>query len=197
MALLIERKKADKRKRLLDAAYECFISEGVGGASIARICEQADIAKGTFYLYFKDKEDIAKSLNMRISYGLLEEAYTWMKAHRTEDFVENCLVMADYIINRFEKDTDLLKLLRRDFTWTVSKEELVASDDELIGSIRTSIRKYAAENHLSADHLLTEMFALTGMVATVCYSAIIDHYPCTMEEVRPVIFEIIRKTLKP
>ena len=195
MALLIEKKKAEKRKRLLDAAYSCFIQEGVSGASIARICDKAKIAKGTFYLYFKDKEDICKALNLRLSYGLLEDAYQWMEKHRADTFTENCILMAERIISRFESDGDLLTLLRRDFTWPASRNDILKSTDDLMISLRTSINLHAEHTHQTLDHLVDQLFALTGMIATASYSSIIDQYPCPMNEFKPVLYDIIRRTL--
>jgi AcrR family transcriptional regulator len=64
---LIAKKKEEKRKRLLDAAYACFTESTISGTSIAEICSRAGIAKGTFYLYFSDKDDIVRALVKRIS----------------------------------------------------------------------------------------------------------------------------------
>jgi AcrR family transcriptional regulator len=195
MALLIERKKEEKRRRLLDSAYSCFLSAGISSTSIAEICTKAGIAKGTFYLYFKDKEDIAKALNLRLSYGLLRESYDYMNAHRKKDFVENVILMADYILERFTQDTDLLKLLRRDFTWPVARQELIESKDTLIMDIRTQMSAYAEKKNRTMNYVLMQIFALTGMIATVAYSAIIDSYPCPISLIKPVLFDTIRRTL--
>ncbi|NCB32747.1 MAG: TetR/AcrR family transcriptional regulator [Erysipelotrichia bacterium] len=195
MALLIEKKKAEKRKRLLDAAYACFIEEGVSGASIARICDRADIAKGTFYLYFRDKDDLEKALNLRLSYGLLEDASQWMEQNRSDSFTENCILMADRIISRFEHDSDLLTLLRREFTWPASGDDILFSDDSLLLSLRTSVELHAKKTNQTMNHLVNQLFALTGMVAAASYSSIVDHYPCPMSELRPILFDIIRRTL--
>jgi AcrR family transcriptional regulator len=46
------------RRRLLDAAELMFGEYGFYDASIARITEQAGVAQGTFYLYFKSKQEI-------------------------------------------------------------------------------------------------------------------------------------------
>ncbi len=53
-----EAKKAQKRADLLAAALQLFLEEGYQGASIERIAAAADVARGTFYLYFADKESI-------------------------------------------------------------------------------------------------------------------------------------------
>ena len=45
----------------MDSAYDLFISEGFHKTTIAMITKRAGLGKGTFYLYFKDKEDIRDS----------------------------------------------------------------------------------------------------------------------------------------
>jgi AcrR family transcriptional regulator len=48
---------AATRQRVLDAAREVFESRGYQAASVATITKAADTAHGTFYLYFKNKDD--------------------------------------------------------------------------------------------------------------------------------------------
>ena len=52
MSLVLEMKKEEKRKKLLDAAYLLFLQKGAGHTTINDIAEEAKVAKGTFYLYF-------------------------------------------------------------------------------------------------------------------------------------------------
>lgn len=51
-----ERNKQSKRERLERAGLAAFLADGYAGASVERIAAAADVARGTFYLYFKDKE---------------------------------------------------------------------------------------------------------------------------------------------
>ena len=53
---------AGKRERILDAAVKVFAAEGFYNAKVAQIAEQAGVADGTIYLYFKSKDDLLISL---------------------------------------------------------------------------------------------------------------------------------------
>lgn len=53
-----EMEKQQKREQIASAARELFSEYGYRAVSVAQIAEKADIAKGTVYLYFKDKEDL-------------------------------------------------------------------------------------------------------------------------------------------
>lgn len=48
----------DKKKKLLDAAIQEFSSHILEEASINQIIKVANISRGSFYTYFKDKEDL-------------------------------------------------------------------------------------------------------------------------------------------
>jgi AcrR family transcriptional regulator len=54
--------KLARRQTLLRAARDVFASKGYHGAKVDDICQQADVAKGTFYLYFKDKRAVLEEL---------------------------------------------------------------------------------------------------------------------------------------
>jgi AcrR family transcriptional regulator len=52
----------DTRSRLLAAAKDEFIEQGVRAAKIAAICRRADVANGTFYLHFRTKDEVCRVL---------------------------------------------------------------------------------------------------------------------------------------
>jgi AcrR family transcriptional regulator len=54
----VERRKARTRAALLAAARELFASNGFQQTAIAEIAARADIAIGSFYNYFRTKEDL-------------------------------------------------------------------------------------------------------------------------------------------
>ena len=58
----IDNNKQMKRESLLDSAFSLFIDNGFNKTSISDIVNNAGVAKGTFYLYFKDKFDIRDKL---------------------------------------------------------------------------------------------------------------------------------------
>lgn len=56
-------KEADERKNeILDAAERLFTVKGYGKTTILDILEQVGIAKGTFYYYFKSKEEVMDAI---------------------------------------------------------------------------------------------------------------------------------------
>jgi TetR/AcrR family fatty acid metabolism transcriptional regulator len=52
----------DKRERILASAMRVFASKGFFGAKVSDIAEDAGVADGTIYLYFRSKDDLLISL---------------------------------------------------------------------------------------------------------------------------------------
>jgi len=54
--------RKEKERVLLDAALLLFLERGVEGVSVDDITRAADVAKGSFYRYFKDQEALVEAL---------------------------------------------------------------------------------------------------------------------------------------
>ena len=52
---------------LIDASIDLLADKGFHNASVKAICQQSEVANGTFYNYFVDKEDIYSSASIYIS----------------------------------------------------------------------------------------------------------------------------------
>jgi AcrR family transcriptional regulator len=70
-----------RREELMDAAQALFLERGFADTSVDGIVRAADVAKGTFYVYFKTKEDVLGALRTRFVEGFCE---------RLEGAVERC-----------------------------------------------------------------------------------------------------------
>ena len=78
-----EREKERRRNDIVDAAEKIFFTKGRVLATMDDVAEQAELSKGTLYLYFKNKEDLYLAINLRgmeILYRFFTEA---IKKHKT------------------------------------------------------------------------------------------------------------------
>lgn len=57
-----ERTKQANRAAILDAAREVFSDMGYGAASVRDVIRRTDLAAGTFYNYFPDKESVFRAI---------------------------------------------------------------------------------------------------------------------------------------
>ena len=94
----IELNKLQKQTSLLNTAYELFTTKGVNKTSIAEISKAAGIAKGTFYLYFKDKYDIRNKLISHKAGELFSEAHDALEASHITGFTAQLHFIVDNIL---------------------------------------------------------------------------------------------------
>ena len=141
MSETIDTKKEAKKSSLLQAALDLFLEKGVSKTSISEIAERANVAKGTFYLYFKDKDALLEQLLYQLSYDIIQQAYDYTEQHRAEQFCENVITFADWIITYFAEHTDILRLVRRNFSWPSLELTLTSPDtsDPLWKAIATRL----------------------------------------------------------
>lgn len=64
------------RLQLLGSARTVFADRGYGATTVAAITEQAETAHGTFYLYFKNKEDVFVHVISDVLEELYEQSFT-------------------------------------------------------------------------------------------------------------------------
>jgi AcrR family transcriptional regulator len=65
-----QKRKDLKKKHIIDTATKVFSTKGYHGTTVKDVVEEADISVGTFYFYFKNKEDLFETL-----YDELSEAF--------------------------------------------------------------------------------------------------------------------------
>ena len=62
-----EREKEQRRKTIMNAAKTLFFKKGLENTTMDEIAENAELSKGTLYLYFQSKEILAMSIIKEIS----------------------------------------------------------------------------------------------------------------------------------
>lgn len=102
--------KEDIRNRIRRAALEVFKQEGYAGASMRTIAHDAGIALGTVYKYFKNKEDLYKSLLEPVYDKILVHLRDFM--NMDENPADKVMEFKNMILAIFEENnTELLILV--------------------------------------------------------------------------------------
>jgi AcrR family transcriptional regulator len=107
-----EERKAQNRKKLLEAARKVFAEKGYGEATARDIVRETDLATGTFYNYFNDKQDAFIALLDEMG----EKGRAIVRAQRQDPGVS----LADRIYNAFYAyfewavaENDMFEVFRR------------------------------------------------------------------------------------
>ena len=105
-----ERRKIAPREAILTAAQEVLAVKGVYLAVIEEITERADVAKGSFYQYFQDRDDLLQVLLNR----RLQELRTTISATATVvGFAERVQSLTRYHLEYFLANEDFLLFLHQ------------------------------------------------------------------------------------
>ena len=135
-----ERTKAANRAAILEAALEVFAEAGYDAAGVRDIIRRTDLASGTFYNYFPDKEAIFRALVEDTG----REARRRVRAARrraatAEEFVEGGYrAFFEYIV----EDPERFAFMRRNLDTLRTRfgdAVLPAGTDELADDLRDAI----------------------------------------------------------
>ncbi len=193
MVSKIENNKKQKESSLYDAAYDLFITKGINDTAISDIVKKAGVAKGTFYLYFKDKYDILDKIILNKSAHVLGEAIKQTNLRVFENFEDELLYFIDYIIEYFKKEKLMLKLIYKNLSWGVFRKAY--KDYEEVYEIYSMFEKGYEKAQLPKDEIEKILFIIIELTGSVCYSSIILKEPADIDEMKIILFETIKKII--
>lgn len=189
----VDNNKRMKRKKLLDTAFRLFTSKGIKDTSISDIARSAGVAKGTFYLYFKDKYDIRNKLIAHKAGEMFQKADNALKKTGITEPEEKVVFLADNIIDQFVQDRTLLGFIAKKLGWGVFKNMLTGSagDDEDTYDIYHSV--FDDDSRYEQPEIM--VFMIIELVGATCYSSILYNEPVEIDMLRPYIFRTVRQIM--
>ncbi len=108
-------KDENKHKKILAAAVEVFSEKGFYNSRVSEIAQRANVADGTIYLYFKNKDDILISL-----------------------FEEEFGKIVDDMREELEKESDPVQKLRR---FILAHFTIIAKRQQLLDVLGVEVRQ--------------------------------------------------------
>lgn len=193
----LDNNKKEKEESLLKTAYHLFIENGVSKTSISDITKKAGVAKGTFYLYFKDKYDLRNHLVSYHSSMLFENAMAELTASEQElSFSEKIIFITDSILSQLEKNKPLLVFISKNLSWGIFKNSLenasIRNDDfNFMEIYQTMIED--APNELEEPEIM--LFMIIELVSASCYSAILYEEPVPLEKLKPYLYMCVNEII--
>ncbi len=192
----LESNKKQKKEALLNTAFDLFTSKGIQKTSISDIADNAGVAKGTFYLYFRDKYDIRNKLISHKASQLFLAAYEQLKKSDYTDFEDQIVFMSEHIIDRLSKDQSLLNFISKHLSWGIFKNAIIeASDnaDENIYFIFDNLLHQSGHRFKNPEIMV---FSIIEFVSGTSYNTILYEQPVPLEEMKPYIFKVIRQIIE-
>lgn len=189
-------KKIEKEKKLCDAAFELFSTKGLNETSIDDIAKGAGVAKGTFYLYFKDKYDIVDRIILKKTSAIMKEAVAKTIEKEFNSFEDEIIFFIDYLIEYLKENKRLLKIIHKNLSWGVFRKA-TANKEQLADMM--GIREYFRERikkEMQEKDFEKNLFMIIELVGSTCYSSIILEEPDKIDNMKPALFLMVRKMMK-
>lgn len=192
-----ELNKEKKRTDLLEAAYELFITIGFSETTITQIAKKAGVGKGTFYLYFKNKEDIRKTLITQKSNELLNDTLKNLQEYTNKNpdlsVCDKIIFITDYIVTTLSKNMHLLRYISKNLSWGMfSTPFLKAEKSAKLVDFRTYTKSMIAKEDVEIENFDLMIYTIIELVNSTCYNIILNGDPVTFSDYKPYLFRCIR-----
>ena len=189
----------DKKQRLLNTAFTLFTQKGIKDTSIQEIVDNANVAKGTFYLYFKDKYEIQNILIAKKSEKLFNDALEKLHKNYIESFPDQIIFIINNIIDELQKQPTLLKFISKNLSWGVYNKsflKIYENSEKKEDSLFNLFLKGVEENNINLKNPEVTLFMIIELVSSTCFTSILEKEPLPIEEYKPFLYDAIRQFLK-
>jgi TetR/AcrR family fatty acid metabolism transcriptional regulator len=101
---------ADRRRQILDAAVRVFARQGFHGCRVSDIADEAGVAYGLVYHYFRSKEEVLDTLFLE-RWDVLVATIDEVAAREDMAPRDQLHVIASFIVDSYRYDPDLMKVI--------------------------------------------------------------------------------------
>jgi AcrR family transcriptional regulator len=146
-----ERRKAETRRRLLDAARELFVERGFDATRPQDVARLADVGSGTFYVHFADKREAFCAVTEQAADELMQ--CMGERAQAAGDFEGRLRSALDALLEYSESHPGVVRACFADEAVISSGRATGASlRDRLARTLAQSLREAMLEGRVQRDY---------------------------------------------
>ena len=187
----VEENKLLKKNNLMETAFQLFTSQGLAKTSISDIVERAGVAKGTFYLYFKDKYDLHEKLVIHQSEQLFRHALEQSGYREKETSADKLLAIIDDILYQLQRNPLLLQFINKNLSWGVFRRAINKWQPDYPAIFEEIMGTSPADRKT----LEIEVYTILELVGATCHSVILNSDPVDLDTYLPHLHQAIRAIL--
>ena len=191
-------KDPQKENRLLESAFKLFTEKGLKETSIQGIVDESNVAKGTFYLYFKDKYELRDVLIEKKSKKLFNDAVYELRKNYIKSLDDQIIFIVNYIINELSKNTVLLKFISKNLSWGVYSKtvnKLYQNSENEEDGVYPLFLKGIKEQNIKLKNPDVTLYMIIELVSSTCFNSILYNEPLPIEQYKPFLYDAIRKLM--
>jgi AcrR family transcriptional regulator len=155
----IDRRARRTKQLLFGALMELIVEKGYESISITNITERADVARGTFYLHYKDKDELLLSSFDKVAEDILENVKRYSKQDFLSGVPQPTLVLFEYIYH----DPTLFRVILNGQGGTLMLQRFRAFAAETAHQVLQNMNTIpAVPPNILADFLAGAMLSVLG-----------------------------------
>lgn len=193
----VAEKKTAKKGKLIDAAFELFTLKGINPTAIDEVVKRAGVAKGTFYLYFKDKYDLLEQIIILKCRELVKTVLEGMENELNDETLppsDKVIIFLDRVMDGLIENKSLAILVLRDMA---AFRKLWQGNENIQESeIHSALLKLFVDGGCPAGEAPKSMYMLFISAASVCCDSILYQTPYTPDEIRPQIHLLVKSLIR-
>lgn len=192
-------KSNNKQTRLLDNAFRLFTKKGVKDTSIQEIVDNADVAKGTFYLYFKDKYELRDILIEKKSKKLFNNAFKALKKEKNiTNLSDQVIFIIDNVLDQLTRNPLLLKFVSKNLSWGVfntTMKRMYDTETSEENNILALFKKGIEDNNIKIEKPEVTLHMIIELTSSTAFNSILYSNPLPIKEYKPYLYDTIRKMI--
>ena len=170
-------KKDAKRASMMQAAVKVFAEQGYHAATVRDIVTAADVAVGTFYFYFPDKETLFVHLFDETASFLLQTIQQALNSRRTLPLQVEAAVNAYLNVAVYEPAVVQLVLVSGPGSIPALAERQAEFRDKLVRAWQKPLADAVEQQHIPSQNVRRTAEALVGGIDEVIYNLLTHANP--------------------
>ncbi len=162
---------------------------------IDEVVKKAGVAKGTFYLYFRDKYELTDQIILHKSTQIVRQVLAEVREQGEKeclDAVEQILLFLDKMISTMAQNRPVLTLLSGKISTVY---DLLADENSEFRDTAQSLVELMMQIGLTAEQAGKQLYVMLNMFCSVCCDAVLSGSPYSVDELRPEIRRMAQKLL--
>lgn len=193
----VDENKKKKKEALFNTAYDLFTTKGINSTAISDIVEKAGVAKGTFYLYFKDKYDIKNKLIAHKTNELFAAAGDALEESGIRGLEDQLIFIIEHVFNTLSANTALLNFISKNLVMGALRSTLLTGENK--NSDRDIYERFLLlveqDEHDYAD-VNVMLFTIVELAGSTGYNSILHGEPLPIEKYKPFLYRSVRLIVK-
>jgi TetR/AcrR family fatty acid metabolism transcriptional regulator len=139
----------DKRRLILDAAVRVFARKGYHTCRVGDIAEEAGVAHGLLYHYFRSKEELLETIFRETWRDVLDAVRSVEESDETAR--DRLAGVAKILLRSWRRDPDLVRVLVREVTRSSHLQQRIDEIDQAFAGLERIIARGQEEGEFRTD----------------------------------------------